>query len=339
MEKLKVAVVGVGIQGELHVRAYSEMPYVDLVALCDISEEQLQAMGKKYSVKRLYTDYEKMIAESGAEAISIATPDAFHAGPTIACLKANKHVLVEKPLTTDVKEADEILAAERKSKCKLMTNFTHRWHPAYYQSFASIKEGKIGEPILAYTRKNDTLYVSTKMIKWANKSSPALFLSAHDIDLVRWFFNAEATEVYATGVKKVLIKRGIDTYDVIQAQVRFNSGAVATFESCWIYPDTFPTIVDSFVEIIGTEGVIHLDRKSESIELATKDSFTYPKTFLVSTIFGKMQGAFQLALAHFVDCVTSGKPVVVTGRDGRQVTSILDAIHRSLSQGKPVTPL
>jgi len=135
------------------------------------------------------------------------------------------------------------------------------------------------------------------------------------------------------------VKRGIDTYDVIQAQVRFNSGAVATFESCWIYPDTFPTIVDSFVEVIGTEGVIHLDRKSESIELATKDSFTYPKTFLVSTIFGKMQGAFQLALAHFVDCVTSGKPVVVTGRDGRQVTSILDAIHRSLSQGKPVTPL
>ena len=69
---------------------------------------------------------------------------------------------------------------------------------------------------------------------------------AHDIDLVTWYFGDEAVEAYASGVRGVLSERGIDTYDAIQAQVRYRRGAIATFESCWIYPNSFPTMVDSW---------------------------------------------------------------------------------------------
>lgn len=338
MQKLKVGVIGLGIQGELHLRTYSELPNTEVVGIADVNEERLKAMGNKYKVKGLYKDFNKMIAESGAEAISIATPDHFHREAAVASLRADKHTLVEKPLATSVHEADDILKTAAMSRAKLMTNYTHRWHPAYYQAYSTIKSGKIGKPVVGYARKNDTLYVATEMIKWADKSSPTMFLSAHDVDLIRWYFGGEANEVYATGIKQVLVKKGIDTYDAVQAQVRFDTGAVATFEATWIYPNTFPTIVDSFVEVIGTDGVIHLDRKSESIEVATHTAFQYPKTFLAGEIFGKLQGAFQLAVAHFVDCVINNKEPLISGKDGRQVTSILEAIHRSAKEGKPVKP-
>ena len=109
-------------------------------------------------------------------------------------------------------------------------------------------------PIAGYARKNDTIFVSTEMINWASQSTPIHFLGAHDIDLMRWYFGSEPVEVRAYGAKGVLTERGIDTYDLIQAQVKFESEAFATFESAWIYPNTFPTIVDSFLEVVGSQG-------------------------------------------------------------------------------------
>src|SRR5687768_17675019 len=130
------------------------------------------------------------------------------------------------------------------------------------------------------------------MINWASRSTPIHFLGAHDIDLLRWFFNSEPVEARAYGVKEVLVQRGIDTYDLIQAQIRFDSGAIATVESAWIYPNTFPTIVDSFVEVIGSQGHLHFDRKRESIEMSTPEHFSIPKNFLRQKFFGNLRGHF-----------------------------------------------
>jgi predicted dehydrogenase len=172
------------------------------------------------------------------------------------------------------------------------------------------------------------------MIDWASQSSPIHFLGAHDIDLIRWFFGSEPLEARAYGVKKVLAQRGIDTYDLIQAQIRFVSGAIATIESAWIYPNTFPTIVDSFVEVVGSEGHLHFDRKRESIEMSTPKQFSFPKTFLTQEIFGKLRGAFVECLSDFLDAIINQTEPKVTAFDGRQVTAVLDAISRSLVSGQ-----
>jgi predicted dehydrogenase len=116
--------------------------------------------------------------------------------------------------------------------------------------------------------------------------------------------------------------------------VKFESNAFATFESAWIYPNTFPTIVDSFVEVVGTQGHLHFDRKRESIEMSTPQQFTYPKTFLTHEIFGKLRGAFVECLSDFVGSIITGTKPAVTAFDGRQVTAVLDAVTRSLASGK-----
>jgi predicted dehydrogenase len=334
-DKVRIGVIGLGVMGEQYVRIYKAHPTATVTAICTRKRERLDEIGTKYGIQNRFTDYNELVTQSSVDAVCVATPDFAHYGPVKAALNANKHVLCEKPFTTVLSEADQLLAlSDSLDHLILQVAFNHRWLSSYYQGFANIRAGLIGDPIAGYARKNDTIYVSTEMINWASQSTPIHFLGAHDIDLMRWFFASEPVEVHAYGAKGVLSARGIDTYDLIQAQVKFENHAFATFESAWIYPNTFPTIVDSFVEVVGTQGHLHFDRKRESIEMSTPEQFTYPKTFLTHEIFGKLRGAFVECLSDFIDSIVNNTEPKVTAFDGRQVTAVLDAVSRSLESGR-----
>lgn len=334
-DKLRIGVIGLGIMWEQYVRIYNAHPLATVTAICTRRQDRLDEVGEKYGIKNRFADYRELLGKADIDAVCVATPDFAHYEPVKAAINAGKHVLCEKPFTTLLSEADELLSLSRAhGQLKLQVAFNHRWLSSYHQGFTSIRAGAIGRPIAGYARKNDTIYVSTKMINWASRSTPIHFLGAHDIDLMRWYFGSEPVEVRAYGAKGVLTERGIDTYDLIQAQVKFESGAFATFEAAWIYPDTFPTIVDSFVEVIGSQGHLHFDRKRESIEMSTPEQFTYPKTFLTNEIFGKLRGAFVECLSDFVDAIINNSEPKVTAFDGRQVTAVLDGITRSLESGR-----
>ena len=160
-----------------------------------------------------------MLAQADIDAVCVATPDFAHYEPVKAALEANKHVLCEKPFTTLLNEADELLSlSQARRQLKLQVAFNHRWLSSYYHGFAKIRAGAIGRPIAGYARKNDTIYVSTEMINWASQSTPIHFLGAHDIDLMRWYFDSEPIEVRAYGAKGVL-------YRTRNRYLRFDSGA------------------------------------------------------------------------------------------------------------------
>ena len=336
-DKVRIGVVGLGIMGEQYARIYQAHPLATVTAICSRRRERLDEIGEKYGIGGRYASYDELLAAAPVDAVCVATPDYAHYGPVRAALQAGKHVLCEKPFTTDLAEADSLLElGARDPGLKLQVAFNHRWLASYYHGFAAIRSGAIGRPLAGYARKNDTIYVSTEMITWAAQSTPIHFLGAHDIDLMRWFFASEPVEVHVYGAKGVLAGRGIDTYDLIQAQVKFASGAFTTIESAWVYPNTFPTIVDSFVEVVGSAGHLHFDRKRESIEVSTAEKFSYPKTFLTAEIFGKLRGAFVECLSDFLDAIVTDTAPKVTAFDGRQVTAVLDAVTRSLESGQKV---
>ena len=335
MEKIGTAIIGAGIMGKNHARVYHELDQTEVIAAADLVESNAKELAALYNADS-YTDYEQMLVDDRIQAVSVATPDFAHYEPVVACLQAGKHVLVEKPMTTTLDEADRILDVVRETGLKFMVNYSHRWVPSYYQAKVFIEEGKIGQPLMGYTRKNDHLYVSTEMFGWAGRTSSAMFLSAHDIDLVRWYLDSEGDEVTARAVSVVLKKRGITAPDAIQAQVKFKSGAVVTFESCWIYPNTWPSMVDSFISLTGTEGVIYLERDKEQVKLGTPEAYTYPRNLLTFPIFGKLQGAFQLSLSHFIECIVEDREPIVCGTEGRNVSAILCAIHESIEAGEAV---
>ncbi|WP_260706744.1 Gfo/Idh/MocA family protein [Edaphobacter flagellatus] len=334
---IRLGVIGLGIMGRQYVRIYQEnCSNCEVVAVAARNPERTQKIANEFGIERAYTDWRQITQAKDIDAVCVALPDDEHFAAASDAIAHGKHVLIEKPMTTSLAEADDLVDLVERHQVKVQVAFNHRWLAPYNQGYQAIQQGAIGLPLCAYARKNDTIYVPTEFINWAHKTTPAWFLSCHDIDLVRWFFADEPVEVRALGVKKVLMERGIDTYDMIQAQVSFARGGMATFESGWIYPNSFPTMVDSFIEVVGESGHLHFDRKREGIEISTNEKFSYPKTFLSQDIFGRLRGAFPACLEDFLRCIREDRAPAVGVRDGRQVTAVLTAIHESLASGQVV---
>jgi predicted dehydrogenase len=226
--------------GEEHAKVYNAHPLAEVNAVSDCRLEQVDKMRARYAIPHGYTDYRKMLERSDLDAVVVATPDNSHFAPARDVLESGKHALIEKPLTMSVTEADELVRTCRRTGKKVQVSFNNRWLSPCHQTKVAIAKGEIGKPISGYARKNVTIWVPTENLRWARETTPAWFLSSHDIDLIRWFMDSEPTEARAWGCKEVLKSRGIDTYDTIQAQVKFSSGAFVTFESAWVYPNTLP---------------------------------------------------------------------------------------------------
>jgi predicted dehydrogenase len=245
-------------------------------------------------------------------------------------------VLVEKPLATTVEDAEEIARISRETGCHVMVNYTHRWAAPYARTREIIRRGDIGDPVMVYARKDDTLWAATEMMSWTEKTSPASYLSTHDIDLVLWFLDTEVSSVYALGVKKVLVKRHIDTEDAVQALVRFKDGAIGTFESCWVLPNSMPTVTDSFIEIIGEKGTIHIDRIHEGLKVATENSYQYPKLSLESEVQNRVVGGIASCLRYFVETLRAGEKPQPDALWGLKIVRISNAIQASIRRGEAV---
>jgi predicted dehydrogenase len=254
---------------------------------------------------------------------------------TPGALQAGKHVLVEKPLTTNLEESKQIIDMARTKGLTTMTLYNHRWIPAYMQA-KSLLETSGSKPIMGYARKNDRIFVPTEMIRWSDRTTCAYFLSSHDIDLMNWFMDSKVTEVYANAVNSVLQARGINTPDAIQIQAKYANGAIATFESCWVYPNSFPTMTDSLLEIVTENEVIHLPRINESVEYAGPESYNYPRNQLNLNVLGKQRGSTPSAIQHFIDCVLDKQEPYVTLESSHHISAILDAAHKSIATGLPV---
>ncbi len=335
--KIRMGIIGLGAMGIKHLAVYHAMPDVEVVAIVDMNYEHAKKVSAQYGGIPFYASYDEMFQDKVVDAVAIAVPDAAHVGPVMAALNVGAHVLIEKPLATTLSDADALITMAKEKNKILMVNYTHRWVPAYYKAKQALREGAMGPIAMVYTKKNDPKNVVERW-PWLRNSSPAAFLSSHDIDLVRWFLGCEAVSVFARGYKRVLKKEmGFDTWDCIQASVAFESGAIAVFESCFIYPDKFPTYTDSFIQLTMEHGVIRMPRLAEGFEIATDASFELPKLGISFDYDGNIQGAFRMAAQHFIHCIQTGEEPITSGWHARQVSEIVEGIHRSLQTGTVIS--
>ena len=334
---LKVNIIGFGIMGKSVANALARNPTARLTAVADLADQSRRQAQAEFQLEETYGDYSEMIEREKPDAVFVATPDWAHFDVVMACLDAGVHVCVEKPLTTRESEAARIVRKVAQTGLKLQVSFNHRWLAPYHAACDQIRQGKIGECLMGYARKNNPITVPTKMIPWAKESSPMWFLSCHDIDLMTWWFDDDPVEAKGYGVKRVLKERhGWDTYDAMQGLVKFSRGGFATFEAAWIYPECHPAMPDSFMEIIGAHGHIHLDRKTEAIEMSSPQGMAWPRSLLNYKVFDRWVGAFPQCIGSFIDAVAEDRQPHVTAYDGWRSTAVLDAIHRSAETGQTV---
>lgn len=335
-QELGVAIVGTGIMAKVHASALQGYHRSSVTGW--LTRRQLDAVELDELVPApVHRSMSELLEDPATGAVLIATPDHAHRDTAVAAIEAGRHVLVEKPLATTLEDAYAIRDAARAHGVVAMTLFNHRFVPSYWQAKQLSDQGALGPLRLAYARKNDTRFVPISLITWADQTTPSFFLSAHDVDLLLWYSDSTVTSVFASAVYGTLAGLGVNTPDAVQAQLRFANGALATVESCWIYPDTYPTMTDSFTELIFSEGVIQLDRKHEQLELANATKFTYPRNSLVNQVGGKPGGSTVSAVQHFVDCVLDDKEPLIDIASSVHVTEVLVAIQESCTTGVPVS--
>lgn len=331
MRRVKMAVIGAGIWGENHAVALATYPLVELLYICDLNPDRARHLANKIGCQWT-TDIEE-VARSEVEAVGIATPDHAHTEPCLAMIEAKKHVLVEKPFTTDVDEARAIIAAAERAGVKLMVDFQLRWHPQYMGAKAAMETGELGEGVMGYARLSDTIHVPTEMLAWGGASGPEWFLFPHTMDVTRWILDQEPVEVFARGSKRVLKAMGIDAYDAIQALFQFERTFV-TFETSWILPNSWPTVVDNRFTLYGAKGCLEL-QSLPAVTIAS-DRYKYPFSSHAITRYGKPFAHFYESIRHFADCVAEDKAPEATGHDGLMATAMIQATMKSLALGRPV---
>ena len=331
-KRISTAVFGCGLWGEVHMQAYSGYSGSELAAVCDLDEGKARKAGEKHHC-RWTADPETVLQDPQVDAVSITTPDFAHGELVLRAAKAGKHILCEKPLSTDLGEARRMVEEARKNRVQLMVDFHNRWNPAPLEAWRIINSGEFGRPLFVAGHLANTLFVPQQLLSWSSKSGPEWFLFPHLIDLLTWFLGAKPVEVYASGSKEVLPSMGIDAYDSIQAMIRYPE-ASASASTCWILPESFPSLVDFRVHLFGTKGKIDLTLDKQGIEFSGK-KHTWPFILGQQDAHGTAVGFAEQPVRHFVDCLLSGRTPVCTGKDGLVNTATIQAIMNSLGSGRP----
>jgi len=318
----------------MHAQVYAGMPNARLLGVADINEPRAKELAAKYGTKA-FVDYNEMLKENEIEAVAVCTPDFAHRDPTVAAAEAGKHVLVEKPLSTTSSDGEDMLRAAKNAGVKLMVRFSNRWNPPFLKAKEALDGSQLGDLLYLYIRLNDTIFVPTKMLSWAGKSTVAFFLMSHTFDLARWYAKSEAKTVFAISKSRVLSKMGINTPDFYAATVEFESGAVANLESLWILPTSHPSVYDFKMEMVGSKGSVFVDTTERCADVYD-EQHTRPDILGLVNIHGVNTGFVKESIAAFVDCVLNDKPVPAPGEDGLAVTRMLEAVESSCSSGEVV---
>jgi len=328
--KVKYGVIGLGWFGEKHCEALAGIGAVDLYALCTRTPSRLKALGREFGVTRLYTDYREMLADPELEAVSVVTMWDQHTAPTLAALKAGKHVFLEKPMASTVADCRQIVRAARGAASFFMVGHICRFNPRYAAAKREIAEGKIGRIVSIYARRNIPASVSEGVLA---KIGPIVGDGVHDTDLMLWYTGANVVSAYAQTVDV----RGLKHPDIGWTMYRFDSGAVGVLEDAWFLPAKTPFQIDERMEIIGTEGTIQIHEVYPNLSICDRDGFRSPDTTYWPDLHGVRAGALREELSYFANCVVEGKrPTVITPEESLRAVEACLAAERSAATGRVV---
>ncbi len=350
MEKIKIAIVGTGNISEVHIKSYLKNPNVELYAFCDINEENLKKRGALYGVTRLYTDEETMLKElPEIDAVSVCTWNSAHAPCSILALQYGKHVLCEKPMAMNAKEARQMIDASKKYGKKLMVGFVRRFGNDTAITKDFINAGNLGD---IYYAKTTYLRRNGCPGGWFGDKSrsgggPLIDLGVHVIDLARYLMGCpKPVSVYGAtfdciGRRDTLKDKAAYTIrgkkedpftveDMATALVRFDNGAVLSVEASFnlhIKKDI------GSIELFGSKGGAKL---SPEFEL-----FTEMNNYLVDVNLNmpsalSFEGLFENQINFYVDSILNDRDLSSIAEDGCTLMKILDAIYLSAKEKKEI---
>ena len=342
MQKVKVAILGGGFITDIHMESYHRfVPEATVTAVYTRKAEKAKAFAEKYQIPEWYDDIDTLLKKADCDVVDICLPNYLHAEATLKAAAAGKHIIIEKPLSVTLEEADKMIAACKKAGVKLMYAEELCFAPKYERARHMVKEGAIGD---IYMLKQSEKH-SGPHSDWFYDVNLAgggvlMDMGCHGIAWFRWMLNnSKALSVYAT-MNTVLHKgrtKGEDNSVVI---IEFENGIIGVVENSWAKHGG----MDDRSEIHGTGGVIYADLFMGNSSISySKHGYGYAMEKADTTVgwsFTVFEEAFNQGypheLQHFIDCVQNDKQPVVTGEDGRAVLEIIYAAYASAGSGKKI---
>ncbi len=346
----RVGVIGAGVYGTTVLQAFSwaqRCRQIELAAVAEIDEDVLTKQAERFSVQG-YADYRDMLQQEDLDAVAIVTPDHLHKEMALNCADSGIHMMVQKPLDVTTAGASAMVQAARDADVLLYVDFHKRFDPGHVQLRRDVSKGKLGRIQYGYVWMEDKIVVPSVWFRdWAQHSSPVWFLGVHFFDLLQWILGTKPVRVTATGVKDKLIAMGIDTYDSIQAKIEYANGAHFSVDCSWILPESFPSIVNQGIRMVGSQGIWEVDSQDRGVFYAVEEDAgsvvpnyyanmeredpegaAYPTGYVIDSMLWFLQLVSRLkdgkGLADIAGLYPSGEEALVS-------TRLCEGIHESLA--------
>lgn len=318
METLRVGVMGVGRMGQRHCRIYSNLRRVQLAGVCDVNPEVGAKAARQYEAPS-YADLDALLDH--VDAVSLATPTPAHFDLALHCLKRGRHVLIEKPITETVEQAEALAQAAEASGLVVMVGHIERFNTAYME----LKNVLEGMTVLA---------VNVRRLSAAEGSNTdvdvILDLMIHDADLVLDLVGQEPRTIHAFGLSAF---SGVTDHAI--AQLGFGTGPLLTLTASRVTEQKVRAI-----EVTAQQAYLECDLLNKSISVHRRtigeylphnnQGLKYRQESIVERIHVPTFEPLFLELQHFVECVVEGKPNLVPARDGLKALRLVENIRREI---------
>ncbi|NOU92275.1 gfo/Idh/MocA family oxidoreductase [Paenibacillus sp. LMG 31456] len=350
MSKLRIAVIGAGSISDVHFNSYVNNEEVELVAVCDLIEERARAKADKYGARKVFTNYNDLLADPEIDAVSICTWNNTHVEISIAALEAGKHVLVEKPMSTDINKALELQEAVKRSGKKLQVGFVRRYSGSAKVLKQFIDAGELGD---IYYAKASILRRLGNPGGWFSDKErsgggPLMDIGVHIIDLC-WYLMGRPKVVSVTGntYKKLGNRSNINNLnfykaadfdaskntveDLANALIRFENGASLYVDVSFALHAKASC---SQVEIFGDKGGAEIE--PSFVIVSEKHDTILNMHPQVDHPGFNFEEAFQNEINHFVNSVLGRTDLISPVEDGVEITKILCGIYESSLKGHEI---
>ncbi len=309
-----------------------------LVAVCDPIRARADAVAGKFSVPAIY-DIDDFLAREDIDAVSVLTPSGLHPQHVIACARAGKHVVVEKPMALRLQDADDMIRACDEAGVKLFIVKQNRFNVPVVKARQALDAGRFGKLILGTVRVRwcrDQAYYDQDAWRgtWAYDGGVLSNQASHHVDMLEWFFG----DVVSVHARATTALAKIETEDTAVATLKFKNGALGIIEATTA---ARPTDLEGSLSILGERGMVEIagfavnqirhwrfvDETPADKEVIEKFSVNPPNVYG----FGH-QAYYQ----HVVDCLTSQRAALVDGLEGRKSLELITALYESIETGEEV---
>jgi myo-inositol 2-dehydrogenase/D-chiro-inositol 1-dehydrogenase len=311
----------------LHAANVARHESLRLVAVADADPAVAERCAREFGCDAL--EFEALLARDDVDAVLICSPPGAHAAQVALAAGRGKHVFCEKPLADDLASADGALAAVERAGTVLQLGYNRRFDRNFAAVRRAVAGGRVGTLCLVRISSRDPEPPPADYIR----ISPGLFFdtTTHDLDLARFLAGADIVEVSARGAtlfsEEVRAAGGVDTAATTAV---FETGALAVIDNCWRSAYGY----DQRVEVHGTEGTVSA-RNEVTNTTVVADAEGFHEPALPHFYLDRYGDAFRRELEAFAAAL-DGRPVPVTGHDGRQALAACVAAQRSHRERRTV---